>query len=224
MFSATCLPHELYKKKVIFLPPTCKDYPGTKMCWKFFLGIYSKHNIMDLWKANLQYTVRILKFQTEDNHLTKQAHYLLPTLEWESGLQRWRTRTLSLNSRTGKTISLSTLSAEFNPFSVPCFPKFNTQFGYTKCLKSFVFSWNNSILCHTCRHCHDLRQWIPSFYSVATATQVWMTQNQHYPDVWFPLHSFPRKFIQIWNSILSINTNTSTNFELFFLKGVYCLS
>lgn len=62
-------------------------------------------------------------YQTEDNHLTKQAHYLLPTLEWESGLQRWRARTLSLDSRTGKTICLSTLFTEFNPFSVPWLSK-----------------------------------------------------------------------------------------------------
>lgn len=56
--------------------------------------------------------------QTEDNHLTKQAHNLLPTLEWESGLQRWRARTLSFNSGTGKTICLSTLCTEFYPFFV----------------------------------------------------------------------------------------------------------
>lgn len=153
--------------------------------------------------------------QTEDNHLTKQAHYLLPTLEWESGLQRWRARTLSLDSRTGKTICLSTLFTEFNPFSVPWLSKIQHTVWLYQRSKNIWLQLEKFYLKSICGQCHDWRQWISSFCSVPAATQVWMTQNQHYPDVRFPLHSFPGTFIRMQNSTFHINTNMSTTFELF---------
>lgn len=124
--------------------------------------------------------------QTEDNHLTKQAHYLLPTLEWESGLQRWRARTLNLILRLEKLFASPHCLLNLIHSLFPGNPKFNTQFSYTKGLKTFGFCWKNSTLYHSCGHCHDLRQWISSFYSVPAAIQVWMTQNQQYPNVRFP--------------------------------------
>lgn len=199
------------------------------MWWKFFLGIYSKHNIIKLWKASLQYTIRILKFAKRKTTTWPNKHiiYHLP----------WNENLVSRGEGLGHKALILGLEKLFA--SPHCrldlihslflgYPKFNTV--VVVCTvqlyqrsKNFCFQLEKSTLCHSCGHCHDLGQWISSFYSAATATQVWMTQNQHYPNVRFPFHSFPGKFIQTWNSILCINKNMGTNFELFFLKGVYCL-
>lgn len=89
-------------------------------------------------KANLQYTRRNPKsWQMEDNHLTKQACYVLPTLEWESGLQSWRARALSPDSGAGKTICLCTLFIEFHPFSVSCLSKIQSTIWIYWSTKSF---------------------------------------------------------------------------------------
>lgn len=57
-------------------------------------------------------------------------------------------------------------------------------------------------MCHSCGDCYYLRQKIPSFYSVPTATQVWMAQNQHYP------------WSQISPAFLPWNIHTTTAFSI----------
>lgn len=162
--------------------------------------------------------------QTEDNHLTKQAHYLLPTLEWEPGLQRWRARTLSLNSGTGKTICLSTLFTEFNPFSVSWLSKIQHTVWLYQRFKNF---WLQLEKFYLMSHLWAL-SWLE------TVDILILQCSYSNPSLDDTKSMLP--WCQISSSLLpwDIHTNTEFNtpykykyeykFWAFFLKDVYCLS
>lgn len=186
------------KIKVIFLPPTYKDYSATRVCWKFCFGVYSKLKIINLWRSqSTMYNEDPESGQTEDNHLTKQACYLLPTLEWESGLQRWRAKPLSPGSRAGKTICLCTLFTECNPFSVSWSFKIQSTAWLYQSFKKF---WLQVEGFHQIDVSHLWR--LPLFKTEDIF--IWsalMAQNQHCP------------WAQISSSFLPWNIHTNTAFN-----------
>lgn len=136
--------------------------------------------------------------------MTKQACYLLPTLEWESGLQRWRARALSPDSRAGKTICLCTLFTEFNPFSVSSLSKIQSTVWLYWSSKKFWLQLEGFHLMGV-SHLWRLpffwdRGYLHSTVFLQQPKSGWHKTNIT-RDLRFPLHSFHETFIQTWHSI-----------------------